>query len=481
MVRFSTRQRPNGRQKISAARRGITLIEMLIAIAISLIVMLAVIRVFDQLNNAMTASKSTIEQAGELRNLAQRLQSDFDGLTVVTLPWTPVDAGDGYLEIIERPQRDAAPTWNGTPGNLASATNINSYWGDHDDIIAFTSRSKDKPFVGRFNGNLIESELAEIIWWVDNLGDTNGNGQVDPQEVVIRRRALLIRPDLSPMPANVATFLQNNDVSVRSDGAGGLVANSLADLTLRQNRVAHVPLGTAAAFPNPFDPNRLPRIPDGHADEGIDIVLDKVVAFDVRVYDPAAPIRQGTGVALIPGDVGYANQTIIGEGAYVDLGYTVSDWSTPIDYTDGTTRPAKLGNQSLSFYSGRPSWRSQLDQLPFATYSTWPEAYEQDGINQDNNFDTNSNPLIDEGRDGFHTPVDRVDNSTGYPPADGTPDNTPAAADDPSEYETFPPYPHAVSGQRFPGLRGVQVRIRIVEPPSRQVRQATVVGEFLPE
>jgi hypothetical protein len=45
--------------------------------------------------------------------------------------------------------------------------------------------------------------------------------------------------------------------------------------------------------------------------------------------------------------------------------------------------------------------------------------------------------------------------------------------DDAGERETVPPYPYA--------LRGVQVRIRVYEPQTRQVRQATVESDFIPE
>ncbi len=85
----------------SAIRRAVTLIEMLVAIAVSLIVMYAVITIFDRLNDGMNRSRATIEQAGELRNVAQRLQQDLDGRTASTLPWTGPDAGDGYFEYIE--------------------------------------------------------------------------------------------------------------------------------------------------------------------------------------------------------------------------------------------------------------------------------------------------------------------------------------------------------------------------------------------
>ena len=420
--------RPYSRQlcRHSRFRRGITLIEMLVAIAISLMVLLAIISIFDQLNTSMNASKATIEQAGELRNLTQRLQNDLDGRTALTLPWTPPDAGDGYFEYVEGAQTDLV----GQNTVLAN----NTYWGDRDDILMFTARSKGKPFIGRFNGNIIESEFAEIIWWVDDKGDPT-----NVRNNVIRRRVFLIRPDLTGLVGSLATFRNDNDVSVRLE-AGSLVPNSLADLTLRQNRVGH-----STTFPHPF--TGLAAVTGTYA--GMDVVLDKVAAFDVRVFDPLAPLRTAPGdaAALAPGDIGWATGTNIGAtGAFVDLNYA--------------------GNNTLSFFSGPPNpvSRAPLNAtLSPPTYSTWPEAYEQDGLNQDGDVDGSSNSMIDEGRDGF--------DSGGLS----------AAVDDIGETETFPPYPHAIAGQQYSGLRGVQVRIRLVEPDSRQVRQATVVSEFLPE
>jgi hypothetical protein len=89
------------------------------------------------------------------------------------------------------------------------------------------------------------------------------------------------------------------------------------------------------------------------------------------------------------------------------------------------------------------------------TYDTWTLAYERDGINQDQDFDaTTMQPLIDDGNDG-------LDN------------NGVGGVDDASERETTPPYPHP--------LRGIQVRVRMYEPGTRQMRQATVIGDFISE
>ena len=49
--------------------------------------------------------------------------------------------------------------------------------------------------------------------------------------------------------------------------------------------------------------------------------------------------------------------------------------------------------------------------------------------------------------------------------------NDDGGVDDPNERETFPPYPVS--------LRGIQVKIRIYERDSRQIREVTVMQDFL--
>jgi hypothetical protein len=45
--------------------------------------------------------------------------------------------------------------------------------------------------------------------------------------------------------------------------------------------------------------------------------------------------------------------------------------------------------------------------------------------------------------------------------------------DDIDEQEAPPPYPAP--------LRGIQVKIRVFEPDSKQIREVTIVQDFLPE
>ncbi len=52
-------------------------------------------------------------------------------------------------------------------------------------------------------------------------------------------------------------------------------------------------------------------------------------------------------------------------------------------------------------------------------------------------------------------------------------DGTATASTTPTERITSPPYPVP--------LRGVQIKIRVYEPTSRQVREVTVTETFLPD
>jgi hypothetical protein len=88
-----------------------------------------------------------------------------------------------------------------------------------------------------------------------------------------------------------------------------------------------------------------------------------------------------------------------------------------------------------------------LSMVSVPTWDTWPFYYEQDGIDQD------GSGVADQGTNGID-------------------DNGQGGVDDPTERETSPPYPYP--------LRGLQVRIRVIEPDTKQVRQATVLADFVP-
>ena len=159
---------------------------------------------------------------------------------------------------------------------------------------------------------------------------------------------------------------------------------------------------------------------------GEDIVLTNVIGFDVRVYDPTAEIKDSTvgGVAVTAGDPGYAAATSFSPdavfGCYVDIASTGAG----------------------VFAGGNKDARSKLLGN---VYDTWSTHYEFNGIDEDDLNDA------DQG-------------------ANGIDDDNNGIIDD--EQETSPPYPYP--------LRGIEVRIRVYEPRSRQVRQVTVRHTFVP-
>ncbi len=317
-------------------------------------------------------------------------------------------------------------------------------------------------------------------------------------------------PDGNEVGSPYPGFYANYDLSVHRDG-NRLVANTLADLTRREYRFAHqspggfpfhphfaynwpepptltnwatlglptlrecsasnwnagqvlppMPLTPLAAprdrfdaWTNPYpfeeldpetgthqlyyDPNS-PRVAE-------DVILTNVIGFDVKLFDPGAPVITDGDVVLSPGDPDYATYlgtwSVLNYGAYVDLGYAPA-----YDDTTVAGAPQALFHR-LNNDSPGPGPRSGLERV----YDTWSFHYEHDGMDQ---F---GDTLVDMGTNGFDdTPPGQV----GY-----------GVVDDPFEMETTAPYPYPA--------RGIQIKIRVFEPDSRRVREVTVVQDFLPK
>ena len=302
--------------KVPTKRSGITLIEMLVSVALSLLVVLAIVRIFEVLGTTVTDSRAILEMSAQLRTVANQLQEDLDRMTADVTPPLDPNSSSGFFEIIEGPDRDKDPKWGikhdmelyggdhirvpEGQHNTSTDDNINGKWfrrrpnadrndpntahnpyqyfdmlggwyGDLDDVLMFTISSKDKPFVGRFNNRLIQSNHALVAWWVERLFDETGT----PRMFRLHRRQLLIRPDLLTNPSDLAylrkfrwlprdddpynantsiaginTFTNENDLAVRPATVQEMlppnlynfpVPCTLADLSIRQNRFGHVP------------------------------------------------------------------------------------------------------------------------------------------------------------------------------------------------------------------------------------------------
>jgi type II secretory pathway component PulJ len=91
-------------------RRGITLVEMLIAMAITLVMIGAVVTIFANITGSVQIRRATIEMSGQLRHARNVLQRDLAGATCPAVTWQRPESNHGYLEIIEGPLTDANPT-----------------------------------------------------------------------------------------------------------------------------------------------------------------------------------------------------------------------------------------------------------------------------------------------------------------------------------------------------------------------------------
>ncbi|QDT69793.1 hypothetical protein MalM25_27340 [Planctomycetes bacterium MalM25] len=109
-LRALTARRQAHGLKIPAARGGLTLVEMLVAMAITLLIMGAVVTVFANISSSVTRRRATIEMSSALRNVRETLARDLAGATCPAIPWQRAESNHGYLEIIEGPQNDYYPT-----------------------------------------------------------------------------------------------------------------------------------------------------------------------------------------------------------------------------------------------------------------------------------------------------------------------------------------------------------------------------------
>ena len=509
------------------AWRAMTLVEMLIAMALTMILVYAIAEFYARIGPSVKDGRAMIDLVAQLRTATARLRADLERLTLIPRPPSDDDNSPGYFEYFEGRGNDIDTNAN----NLLDATedsdtnsisdfvqyNYSTMLGDIDDVLAFTIRTDGDPLVGYgFAVNLasgipdyatpagFSSPRAEVVWFSSFI-DQDGDNLWDPNERrLLHRRQLIVNESLNVMhsgDANVSFpyFMRipvpNPDTSVLDgmklydvsleqgpivNGYRYFFARRFHDLTRRENRFAH--LGGPANFSNRIDIDGHVLLRDNTAlltdaanygslnrwvqsglRQGDDVILANALAFDVRVFDPSAAILadnsdatgQGTPAdptddaqgTVQPGDSGWATSLtngypIVGYGAYVDLWY--SRYATPVASPPNPTPIFAIVPAYAGPAPGAAAYRSALG----ATYDTWALSYDRDGVDQlgDGQIDLGTNGFDDDGFNGV---------------------------DDALERETTPPYPVP--------LRGIQVEIRVSEPTTRQVRQATIGWDFITE
>ena len=474
-------------------RRGMTLIEMMVAMTATLLLMGAIAQIFSVFGSAVSDSRAVIELDARMRAVAWRLRNDLSGATAPTLPPLRPDADVGYFEVIEGPSTDTKlfyDPWTGprlsalaqTRATPAPGTNGDDrILGDTDDLLLFTTRSSDTPFLGKFQTGKYESPVAEVAWFLRPTRINGSPATANPATYTLYRRQLLVvgyvgagpfassqnmidTSMLSGTGTPWQNFMSLYDISARGGlipGGFNFMPNTLTDLTRRESRFMHNIAGITNGAGYPYkvsgtfqsDPAPTGLTFAGTPREGEDVVLSNVIAFDVRVFDPTAAVQVATNTVVVPGDPGFVAGSSVGNGAYVDLGNG-----------DNTTGPSGLRPRFASLGDGRSSLNGTIAKP--RTWDTWSTHYESDGIDQDNRYgiDQGSNGLDDNG-DGV------VDNGDVDLNADGVLPVFPDPTGELGELEAPPPYP-------FP-LRGIEVRLRCYEATSRQVRQITIRHSFV--
>ena len=252
-------------QRFATRRRGVTLVEMLVTLAILLLMMTVIVQIFQAATGALNAAQVYQELDNQLRLLDLTIRSDLGGVTCKLTPPNNPKNNTGYLEYGENEFADVQGE-------------------DSDDYIRFTAKAPaGQPFTGRMwiraayaaaNGGTntyqppqpitITSEYAEIIYFL-----RNGN---------LYRRVLLVAPALqstiepsvnnvnpnapynglgffpvalggnpaaSPPTGNQVSWQAVNDLSAHPATTGApyqgnsVILNALGDLTNRENRFAY--------------------------------------------------------------------------------------------------------------------------------------------------------------------------------------------------------------------------------------------------
>lgn len=232
---------------------GFTLVEVLIAMALTLLILAAMAKSFAFVGERIRDSRGAIALNAELLSITTRLRDELSRCTVGLAPAMGDTNPPGYFEYYEGPITNVTSSIFRVKGTVASPQLPDSRYGDIDDYLAFTAIAPEGSwFTGKvprylldqranpgvytlppppydndpstsappdpFDPIVIRSRYAEIVYfvcpeyiasslpqdpvYVDVDGDTNlGSGTATengfPDRLALYRRVLLIRPDLN--------------------------------------------------------------------------------------------------------------------------------------------------------------------------------------------------------------------------------------------------------------------------------------------
>ncbi len=146
-------------------RPAFTLTEMMIAMAVTLLLMAALGKTFALMGDNIRQGRVKVELTSQLRDITHRMNSDIQRCTVSLAPPSDDDRGDGYFVYYEGPLTDATGV---LMGQSPSATNENSYqdskFGDLDDYIAMTSVAEaGNWFRGKVPRFILDKKSVDVL------------------------------------------------------------------------------------------------------------------------------------------------------------------------------------------------------------------------------------------------------------------------------------------------------------------------------
>lgn len=503
----------------SLARRGLTLVEVLIATVLAMLLLMSLASAFKKVGDSITENRAALQMSNQLRAVSSLLRRDLEMATAKPIPPMSANSAMGYFKIYEGPLCDFSAKLYLEPTSPGAGR-----FGDYDDILMFTASASGEWFTGKVPRYIAEkrspatpnaydlepviigSKYAEIVWYTSPLAlDSTGL----PTKLQLHRRVFLIRPDLNGSngalslgTTSLPAAYQVCDLSMHRVANGSVVANTLEDLMYLENRFAHIQvsaqshlsmpiLDLGAAVPFAQGTANFGNIPgrsgllNGNyilqGDRlGEDVVMSDCVAFDLKVFDREVPLYGvGTGAAgtdsmvLSPNDPGYATAISlapVGSGDFVDLGWyrNVAPLVTnpvPPRLFVGFSGFRTHGSNSFSLNLLK-SGMVVLGGWSQISYDSWTTGYELDSRLQGDlagSLGPQTGTVQLSSTTGARTAVDMGTN--------GVDDDGNGLIDDLLEWETSAPFPIS--------LPSVQVKIRLEEPDTRQLQQVSVVNEFL--
>ena len=262
------------RKVVTSTRDAFTLIEMMVAMAVTLLLMAALGRGFAFIGETIRDSRAQVELTNELRDITNRLQTELASCTVSLQPCVTQEDPSGYFMYYEGPITDATSSLFLAETVDGSTQTAHSRYGDFDDYLAFTAvATGDNWFTGKvprfvldqktvdfnnlvngtsvvynptnFTGNpwdpiVIQSKYAEIVYFASpdyiradlpaaiNPIDSDANSL--PDNIRLHRRVLLIRPDL-----NVSGVITNRNFTINAVSYPFMKADSWPAITTATN------------------------------------------------------------------------------------------------------------------------------------------------------------------------------------------------------------------------------------------------------